>query len=114
MWPGPALRPPSRERRPRWGWHRWLAVPLTLGLCIYAAWGVDLGATLRLIGGAHPGWLLAAAALIPFEVALTAERWRIGARPLGVPLSRREAFREYALSTWLNQILPGGVAGDLV
>lgn len=87
---------------------------MSLGLILWAGRGVDPTAVLALLRSASPGWLLLAAALVPLEVWLAAERWRIGADGLGMRLGRWEATREYALSTWLNQVLPGGVAGDAV
>jgi len=46
-------------------------------------------------------------------VIVSAWRWRLTARLLDVPLSRAAAFREYYLATFLNQLLPGGVMGDV-
>lgn len=83
------------------------------GLLGVLAWRLDGAKILADLAGLHLGWLLAAAALGPFQVALAAERWRLASGALGAPLRRVEALTEYALSTLLNQILPGGVAGDV-
>jgi uncharacterized membrane protein YbhN (UPF0104 family) len=48
------------------------------------------------------------------QLGLCAWRWRVSARRLGLPLSMRQATREYGLSIFLNQVLPFGVAGDAV
>lgn len=56
--------------------------------------------------------LLAALALTGLQVALATARWRIMARRLGHPLPLAMALRETYLATLLNQVLPGGVAGD--
>lgn len=56
--------------------------------------------------------VLAALALTGVQVALATARWRIMARRLGHPLPVGLALRETYLATLLNQVLPGGVAGD--
>lgn len=56
--------------------------------------------------------LLAALALTGVQVVLATARWRIMARRLGHPLPVRLALQETYLATLLNQLLPGGVAGD--
>jgi uncharacterized membrane protein YbhN (UPF0104 family) len=45
---------------------------------------------------------------------LQAWRWRFTAGRLGAPIRFRRAYLDYYLSTLLNQVLPLGVAGDLV
>lgn len=60
----------------------------------------------------EPAWLAAALALSFPQVALSAWRWRLTAARLGSQLRFGEALREYYVTTFLNQILPGGVMGD--
>lgn len=60
----------------------------------------------------EPAWLAAALALSFPQVALSAWRWRLTAARLGAQLRFGEALREYYVTTFLNQILPGGVMGD--
>lgn len=57
-------------------------------------------------------WLGLAAALGPLQIWLAAARWRQATELVGGRLSAGRAVREVALSTLLNQLLPGGVAGD--
>ena len=57
-------------------------------------------------------YALAALALTVPQVAVSAWRWSITASRLGLHLPYRRAVSEYYLATFLNQILPGGVAGD--
>lgn len=59
-------------------------------------------------------WLGVAAMAVPLQVVLAAERWKNVSDQLGLPLERRAAIGEYASSTLLNQLLPGGVTGDVV
>lgn len=46
------------------------------------------------------------------QVGLSAWRWHFTATRLGLHLPFAKAFQEYYLSTFLNQVLPGGVLGD--
>lgn len=64
------------------------------------------------LGAMDGTYALAALALTVPQVAVSAWRWNITASRLGLHLSFRRAFSEYYLATFLNQILPGGVAGD--
>jgi hypothetical protein len=47
------------------------------------------------------------------QVVVSAWRWRYTAHCLGLTLTMKSAVREYYLAMFLNQCLPGGVAGDL-
>lgn len=75
---------------------------------------LDAGDVARLLAAPAPGWLIAGLALSVPQVVLQALRWRFTAGRLGIPLSRRRAVAEYYLAAFLNQVLPGGVAGDVV
>lgn len=88
---------------------RWLATLLLLALI---AWRVDLGAVVSQFSQLEPGWLLLALLVTPMQVVLSAWRWRYTLGRLGVELPFWRAVREYYLATLINQILPGGVAGD--
>ena len=58
-------------------------------------------------------WVLLAIAISVVQVAVLAWRWRFTAGCLGVDLSYTAAWREYYLSIFLNQVMPGGVVGDV-
>jgi len=62
--------------------------------------------------GSRPAWFVGAALLVPLQVVLGALRWRRVSRDLQMELSGRRAVEEYGLSMLLNQVLPGGMAGD--
>jgi uncharacterized membrane protein YbhN (UPF0104 family) len=64
------------------------------------------------LAGAHPGWLAAAFAALTLQTVLSALRWRLTARPLGIVLGPAHAVREYYLAQIVNQSLPGGMIGD--
>lgn len=74
---------------------------------------VDVGDVLRRLVGLDIGWVLAAAAVSVVQVIVSAWRWRYTAARLGVALPLPTAVAEYYLGTFLNQLLPGGVLGDV-
>lgn len=61
----------------------------------------------------RPEWVVAAVAVSVLQVLASAWRWRFTAARLGVHLPYRRAITEYYLATFLNQVLPGGVLGDV-
>ncbi len=87
------------------------AVSLAL-LAGLAVW-LDAGAVLSRLASMRPSWVLAALAVSVVQVAVLAWRWSFTARRLGVDLPWPVAWREYYLSIFLNQVLPGGVLGDV-
>jgi len=88
-----------------------LAVSVGLLLILLSALGVrELAARLAAL---HPGWVSAALVLSFGQVLLLGWRWQVTARALGVSLRFRTAVVEYYLGIFLNQVLPGGILGDL-
>jgi len=85
-----------------------VGLALLVGL---AAW-LEPASILAQVQRLSPGWALLALALTLPPLFLSAWRWRLTARLLGLPLGFRRALREYYLALFLNQVLPGGVAGD--
>ncbi len=57
--------------------------------------------------------VLAALVLTAAATVLSAWRWTLVSRALGVPLPLRTAVAAYYRSQLLNSVLPGGVTGDL-
>ena len=90
-----------------------LRVLLTVVLLLGLAWWFDLNSVVARLVAMRPGWVALALGLSVIQVAVLAWRWRFTARRLGVGLSFVEAWREYYLSIFLNQVLPGGVMGDV-
>lgn len=70
------------------------------------------GEALQLLAEANPGGILAAVGVLSLQIVLSAFRWHITARQLGLSFSRATAIREYYLSQIINQTLPGGILGD--
>lgn len=87
-------------------------IALALGL-LALLWQIAGGEeALRLLGGAKPAWLVATFGVLTLQTFLSAARWRITARQLGIVLDATTAVREYYLSQIVNQALPGGILGD--
>lgn len=96
---------------------RWVSRLLRIGVSAAVlgilARTVDVSEISTRFREADPRWILVALALTVAQVTLSAWRWRYTARKLGLELPFREALREYYLATFLNQVLPGGVLGDV-
>ena len=90
-----------------------LQVGVSLSLLLGLAWFLDAGEVVSRLGQMRAGWVGLAVALSVLQFAVSAWRWRFTAGRLGIDLPYFEALREYYLSAFLNQVLPGGVLGDL-
>jgi hypothetical protein len=89
------------------------ALVTALALAAVAAM-VDRAALMERASALRWGWLLAASALGPLQLWLGARRWARVSALLGAPLGPGEALAEMGLSSALNQLLPGGIGGDLL
>lgn len=91
---------------------RALQVAGTLALLGGTALLVDPAAIAARLVALDVAWLLAAlACAVPMYLAMAA-RWWLTARRLDAPVGAGRALAEYQLSTFLNQALPLGIAGD--
>lgn len=90
------------------------ALRALLGIgCLILLWHLaDGAAALRYLAAADTGWMAAALLALTMQTLLSALRWRLTARQLGIDFNRRTAVHEYYLSQLVNQLLPGGVLGD--
>ena len=93
--------------------HSLLRVLVSIGLLCGLGWWLDLGAAVSRLAEMRAEWVLLAVAISVAQVAVLAWRWRFTAGCLGVDLAFTAAWREYYLSIFLNQVLPGGVVGDV-
>jgi len=85
---------------------------VTIGL-LALLWQVADGSdALEALASANPAWMLVALAALTLHTVLAAERWRLTAGSLGLPLRRGHALREYYLAQLVNSTVPGGVVGD--
>ncbi|MDO9599229.1 MAG: lysylphosphatidylglycerol synthase transmembrane domain-containing protein [Azoarcus sp.] len=90
-----------------------LRLAFSAGLLALLLWWLKPDAVFAALGPLSPGWVLPALALGVPQVFVSAWRWRLTAACLGLALPLGVAFREYYLASFLNQVLPGGVGGDL-
>jgi uncharacterized membrane protein YbhN (UPF0104 family) len=74
---------------------------------------VDGAAVAARLASLRPGWVLVGLAITVLQVLLLGWRWRYTAAQLGIALPLRVAVAEYYLGILLNQVLPGGVVGDV-
>jgi uncharacterized membrane protein YbhN (UPF0104 family) len=86
---------------------------VSLSLLAVLAWVLDAGALLDRIAGFDARWALLAIAISLPQVLILAFRWQFTAARLGLHLPFGTAVREYYLAIFLNQVLPGGVVGDV-
>lgn len=86
---------------------------VTVGLLVVLGTTLNPGEVLGQLRQARLPWLALALVVSVAQVAVSAWRWRFTAGRIGIPLPFGEAFREYYLATFLNQVLPGGVLGDV-
>lgn len=102
----------SFDARVTW-WPSALRVAVSaVTLWLVARW-VDPFAVLDQLGGLRAEWVALALVVSVAQVWLLAVRWRYTAGRLGLDLPLREAWGEYYLGIFVNQVLPGGVVGDV-
>lgn len=85
-----------------------LALLLAAVLVVHTNWSAVL-TSLSAVSMRH---LLAGILLVQFQIVMSALRWQFTAGRLGQRIDVGHAIAEYYISTGLNQLLPGGVAGD--
>lgn len=87
---------------------------IAAGLLLLAALflALDPVGVIEAFGRVPPGHILAAMLVVQVQIVLSALRWRFTAARLGLAITVPIAVREYYLGGVLNQILPGGIAGD--
>lgn len=87
-------------------------VGLTLIAVLLA--GANVGASLRRLRTADPGWLVLVLLLPHLAIWISAVKWRALCRALEVPVTRLQAFRLYLVGTFVNNFLPTVAGGDVV
>ena len=93
----------------------WRAVRLlvSVGLLAFVARSLDVAEIMARLGDLNASWVALGLALSIMQVVGQAWRWRYTASRLGMVLPLRSAVSEYYLGLFLNQVLPGGVVGDV-
>ena len=93
---------------------RWVArLCVSFGLLIALAKWLEVSEIADRLAQMQPSWIGLALALSVAQVAASAWRWRFTAGRLGIELPFSIAVREYYLAMFLNQVIPGGVVGDV-
>lgn len=85
----------------------------SIGLLVVLASVLEPREVLGRLARMDPAWVVLALLLSIAQVVGSAWRWRFTAARLGLELTMSRAASEYYLATFLNQVLPGGVAGDV-
>ena len=86
-----------------------LLVPAILLLLVWTL--ADAEDALARLGSVQWEWLVLAFVAANAQIVLSATRWMLVARRLGLSLSWRYAVAEYYLAQLVNQTVPGGVGG---
>ncbi|MDX2026761.1 lysylphosphatidylglycerol synthase transmembrane domain-containing protein [Microcella sp.] len=85
---------------------------VTIGLLVLLWQVADGRDAVAVLLGVNPWWLAVALVALTLHTVFAAERWRLTAGALGLPLGRWHALREYYLAQLVNSTVPGGVVGD--
>lgn len=87
---------------------------LSVSLLAFLFTKVNLGELARLIRYADVSLLLAAVLQLALQPPIGALRWAILAGALGAPVPFNKAIKFVWLGAFVNQVLPGAVAGDVL
>ena len=91
-----------------------LAVVFCLAIIAGLVMAVDPADVLAAFENVSLPPVLAALAIVQAQVVLSALRWRFTAGRLGHAIPIGLAIREYYIASFVNQVLPGGMAGDAI
>lgn len=93
-----------------WPWLRTLAA---VGILVTLAWRLGTDAVVAGLRAITSWSVLAALGIGLLTTVLSAWRWCVVARGLGLPLTLRTAVSDYYRGLLLNSVLPAGVLGDV-
>lgn len=86
---------------------------VSLAMMAFLLIWLDASRLLDQLLGMHPGWVAVALGVTVAQTLLLAWRWHFTATRLGLNLPFSNALRGYYQGIFLNQVLPGGVPGDV-
>ncbi len=86
---------------------------VSVALLVLLARYLDFGEVMTRLGELSGPWVVLGLGMTVVQVVALAWRWRFTAARLGIDLPMRRALAEYYLGIFLNQVLPGGVTGDV-
>lgn len=93
---------------------KFIGLSAALALLIAVIWRFDPARIAASLASANPLHVAAGLLLVQVQIVLSALRWRFTAARLGQRIGIGRAIADYYLGTLLNQLLPGGVAGDAI
>ncbi|MCO1575646.1 flippase-like domain-containing protein [Crossiella sp. SN42] len=91
----------------------WLRLVAAAGILAALGWQLGAGAVLDGLRSIGFGSVLAALGIGLLTTVASAERWRLVARGLALPLTLGRAVADYYRGLLLNAVLPAGVLGDV-
>ncbi len=91
----------------------WVRAGVTLGVLGALVHFLGSAEIVSALAAADPRWIALSALALSAQIVLSALRWQVTARALGIVIGRGRAVQEYYLSVLGNALLPGGVLGDL-
>ena len=100
------------DRRHRQNVIRFIQIAFAIGILVWLWQVVGGEQAVLLLAEAEPIWLIASFLVLTIQTALSALRWKITARDLGIKFSTKTALSEYYLAQLVNQAVPGGIIGD--
>ena len=85
-----------------------------MGALLWLVWRIAGGTEiLSSMAAVEPLWLVLGLLVTVPQTVLSSIRWRLVVARLGGALAFGRAAAEYYIAVFLNQVLPGGVAGDV-
>jgi uncharacterized protein (TIRG00374 family) len=91
-----------------------LKITFSVGLYAYIFWKIDVGHLWEILRDARIAYLIAAVAVYFMIQGLSAYRWYILMRPLGIKVSYGDLLSYYLLGMYFNFFLPTAIGGDVV
>jgi uncharacterized membrane protein YbhN (UPF0104 family) len=91
----------------------WLRLLMAVGILVALGWRLGTGAFVDGLRAISAWSVLAALGIGLLTTVLSAWRWCVVARGLGLPLTLRTAVSDYYRGLLLNSVLPAGVLGDV-
>ena len=91
-----------------------LASLVSIAIVAGLIWVLEPRTVISAFSGIPLSLVLAALVIVQLQIILSAFRWRFTAARLGHLMPPGLVLREYYASSLLNQVLPGGMAGDAI
>lgn len=86
---------------------------ISIGVMVLVFWWADGAKVLQHLSSLSVDWIVLSVVALTVATFSMARRWQIVAAHLGLRLRYGVALREYYLGSLVNQVLPGGVTGDV-